>query len=429
MHDIKFIRKDPAAFDAALARRGLPPQSAEILAADKQARGSQQGLEALKARSNELAREIGQLMGQGKREEAAPLMAESKEVKAKLAALKDTPEATDNEATIALLETIPNLLAEDVPDGKNESDNVELHRIGTPAEHTPAIAHDDLGAALYADGHTGQMDFERAALLSGSRFSVLKGDIARLERALYNFALDTLIERYDVLEVSPPLLVRDAAMYGTGQLPKFTEDLYQTKEGFWLIPTAEVPLTNLVRDDIIDTDILPLRYAARTPCFRSEAGSAGKDTRGFLRLHQFMKVEMVTIAKPDESEAEHQRMLNASEALLQQLEIPYRVIVLCSGDTGFSAQKTYDIEAWIPSQATYREVASISNCGAFQARRMNARYRAKNDKETQFLHTLNGTGMTGRVLIAIMEQYQNDDGSITVPEVLRPYLQGQEVIA
>jgi seryl-tRNA synthetase len=421
MFDVKWIRDNPEAFDAALQRRGLDPLSPRVVDLDARRRAAQTTLQELQARRNEVSREIGILKKQGK--DAAGLMEEVAQIKDKMAAA----EQDERQAGIdldALLIAIPNMPAEDVPDGADEAANVELRRIGTPPsfDFTPR-QHDEIGTAL------GLMDFERAAKLSGARFVVLKGALARLERALAAFMLDLQTGEHGYTEVAPPFLVRDEALYGTGQLPKFGDDLFKTAQGHWLIPTAEVPLTNLMMDEIIDEAKLPTRMTALTPCFRSEAGAAGKDTRGMIRQHQFFKVELVSIAHPDRSEEEHDRMTACAEEVLKRLGLAYRVIVLCTGDMGFSARKTYDIEVWMPGQSTYREISSCSNCGDFQARRMKARFRPAGDKNTRFVHTLNGSGLAvGRTLIAVLENYQQADGSVIVPEALRPYMNGLERI-
>lgn len=426
MHDIKLIRENPEAFDAAMQRRGLGALSDELLALDKASRGDATELQKLQERSNTLAKEIGALMGQGKKDEAAPLMAESKEIKAKIAAAKDEAEqGGENLALRERLLDLPNALDDDVPEGKTEDDNKELRKHGEPtAFDFAAKEHDELGEAL------GLMDFEQTAKISGARFVTLMGDLAKLERALAQYMLDVQTKEHGFTEMSVPLLVRDEAMIGTGQLPKFAEDAFQTTDGRWLISTSEIALANQVRESIIDAADLPLRYTALTPCFRSEAGSAGKDTRGMIRHHQFWKVELVSVTDVDASNDEHEFITQCAETILQRLEIPYRVMLLCSGDTGFGARKTYDLEAWLPGQGRYREISSCSNCGDFQARRMNARTRNANEKETRFVHTLNGSGLAvGRTLIAVLENYQQADGSIAVPKVLQPYMGNQEIIS
>jgi len=418
MHDIRAIRDNPHAFDAALARRGVAPMSADILAADEERRAIQTRVQLGQARRNEASKAIGQAM-------AAKDMATAEALKAEVAALKEEMPALEaqdkakGEAMEAMLAAIPNLPAPEVPDGEDEAGNVELSRWGTPRDFAFAAQdHADFGPAL-------GLDFEAAVAISGARFAALRGQMARLHRALAQFMLDTQTAQNGYEEVNPPLLVRDEAVYGTGQLPKFSEDLFRTTDGRWLIPTAEVSLTNLVNGQIVPDASLPLRFTALTPCFRSEAGSAGRDTRGFIRQHQFEKVELVAIARPEESEAEHERMCAAAEGILQALNLPYRKMLLCAGDMGFGARKTYDLEVWLPSQNTYREISSVSNCGDFQARRMNARYKPEGEKNTRFLHTLNGSGLAvGRTLVAVLENYQQADGSVIVPDVLIPYMGG-----
>jgi len=418
MHDLRSIRDDAAAFDRALARRRIDPRSAAILELDESHRGALTRAQELQARRNRLSKEIGAARAKGG--DAAALMAQ-------VAADKDAEAAAQEEARglgarlDALLAEIPNLPADDVPDGPDETANVELRRHGTPPTPVPPVRdHVALGEAL------GLMDFDRAARMSGARFVVLRGALARLERALAAFMLDLHTTGFGYTEINPPILVRDGALYGTGQLPKFGADLFRTADNYWLIPTAEVPLTNLVADEIVEEARLPLRMTALTPCFRSEAGAAGKDTRGMIRQHQFQKVELVSVCRPEDSAAEHERMTSCAEEVLKRLGLPYRVIVLCTGDMGFSARKTYDIEVWIPSEGRYREISSCSNCGEFQARRMKARYRPAGGKGTRFVHTLNGSGLAvGRTLIAVIENYQQPDGSILIPEALRPYMGGR----
>jgi len=378
-------------------------------------------LQEIQARRNEASKEIGKAKREGRDAEA--LMAE-------VAGLKDRVQQIEEEERAAgatldsFLVSLPNLPADDVPDGPDETANVELRRVGEPPRINTALEHFDLGEKL------GMMDFSAGAKLSGARFTVLRGKLARLERALGQFMLDLHVTEHGFTEVMPPLLVRDEATFGTGQLPKFSEDLFRTNTGHWLIPTAEVPLTNLVADRILDLEDLPLRMTALTPCFRSEAGAAGKDTRGMIRQHQFWKVEMVSVTGPDQSQAEHERMTECAETVLKRLGLPFRTIVLCTGDMGFSARKTYDIEVWLPGQNTYREISSVSNCGDFQARRMKARCRPRGEKNTQFVHTLNGSGVAvGRCLIAVMENFQQPDGSIIVPEALQPYMGGLDRIS
>ncbi len=427
MFDIKYIRDNPQDFDAAMARRSIEPQSASILSIDEERRGIQTDLQTLQQERNEKSKEIGKVKAAGG--DAQEAMDAVSALKDKMSELEEV-ERVLGEQLKDILSGLPNIMKDDVPDGADEDENVEIRRWFPNEENEPRVGknaakeHYEIGEAL------GMMDFETAAKLSGSRFVLLTGKLVKLERALAQFMLDTHTDKNGYTECSPPLMVKDNAVYGTNQLPKFKEDLFQTTRGDWLIPTAEVPLTNIVADEIIDDDTLPRRYTAFTPCFRSEAGSAGKDTRGMLRQHQFYKVEMVSIVKPDESDAEHERMLGCAQGILEALEIPYRTVVLCSGDTGFGARKTYDIEAWLPGQNAYREISSCSTCGDFQARRMNARFKEKGDKKTQFVHTLNGSGLAvGRCLIAVMENYYNaEDGSITIPEVLKPYMGGLDKI-
>ncbi len=433
MHNIKWIRDNPDIFDEAMKRRGLAPQSAEILKLDEESRGDITNLQALQEESNKLAKQIGELMREGKQAEAQDVIARSKEVKEQLATLKDAAqEGGESEALTAKLATLPNLFADDVPEGADETDNQEIRRWGEPKTVNefgfPPKDHMTLAEGL-EQHFLSSMDFEQTAKISGSRFVTLSGQLARLERALGDFMLDVHTKEFGYLEVSPPVLVRDEAMYGTSQLPKFAEDSYQTREGHWLIPTAEVSLTNLVADRILEEEQLPIRMVARTPCFRSEAGSAGRDTRGMMRHHQFSKVELVSIVTPETAEAEHERLVGCAEAILQRLELPYRTVLLCSGDTGFGARKTYDIEVWVPEQNTYREISSCSQFGDFQARRMQARYRKKGEKGASYVHTLNGSGLAiGRTLLAVLENYQQKDGSILVPNALKSYLNGDSVI-
>jgi seryl-tRNA synthetase len=421
MHDLRLIRDNPEAFDRGLARRGVSPMAGEILELDARRRAAQTILQEIQARRNEASKEIGKAKREGR--DADALMAE-------VAGLKDRIQQTEEEerATGATLDgflvSLPNLPADDVPDGPDETANVELRRVGELPRIDKALEHFDLGEKL------GMMDFTAGAKLSGARFTVLRGKLARLERALGQFMLDLHVNEHGFTEVMPPLMVRDEAAFGTGQLPKFSEDLFRTTTGHWLIPTAEVPLTNLVSDRILDLEDLPLRMTALTPCFRSEAGAAGKDTRGMIRQHQFWKVEMVSVTGPDQSQAEHERMTECAETVLKRLGLLFRTIVLCTGDMGFSARKTYDIEVWLPGQNAYREISSVSNCGDFQARRMKARCRPRGEKNTQFVHTLNGSGVAvGRCLIAVMENFQQPDGSIIVPEALRPYMGGLDRIS
>jgi seryl-tRNA synthetase len=426
MHDIKWIRDNPAVFDAALERRGLEPQSSSLQAIDEKRRAAIMASEQAQARRNSASKEIGDAKKAKDDARAAKLMAEVAELKTTMPQLEAATKAADEELAKELA-AIPNLPSDEVPDGVDEHGNVQRHVFGAKRNYafTPK-PHDDLGAAL------GFMDFEAAAKLSGARFVVLKKGLARLERAIGQFMLDLHTNEHGYAEINPPLLVRDDVMFGTGQLPKFREDQFAAGDGYWLIPTAEVPLTNLVRESILDEKELPMRLTALTPCFRAEAGAAGRDTRGMIRQHQFTKVELVSITTPDKSKDEHERMLACAEEVLRQLDLHYRVMTLCAGDMGFAAQKTYDIEVWMPGQGeggAYREISSCSVCGDFQARRMDARYRGA-DGKPHFVHTLNGSGTAvGRALIAVMETYQQEDGSIAVPDVLQPYMGGVKVIA
>jgi seryl-tRNA synthetase len=422
MHDIRAIRENPAAFDTGLAKRGVSPQSTSLLQLDEVRRAKVTEAQGLQTRRNEASKEIGKAKAARDEQTAQALMAEVTGIKDRMAALE--AEATDAGRVLdEALAALPNIPATDVPEGEDEAGNIELKRWGSPRnfDFSPRD-HADIGPAL-------GMDFEGGALLSGARFTALRGPMARLHRALGQFMLDTQTGVNGYEETAPPLLVRDAAMFGTGQLPKFAEDLFRTSDGRWLIPTAEVSLTNLVREQILAEADLPKRFTALTPCFRSEAGAAGRDTRGFIRQHQFEKVELVAIAAPECSDAEHERMTRAAEGILEALELPYRRVLLCAGDMGFTARKTYDLEVWLPGQQTYREISSCSNCGDFQARRMDARYRPAEGKGTAFVHTLNGSGLAvGRTLVAVIENYQQGDGSVTVPAVLKPYMGGLEVL-
>jgi len=422
MHDIRAIRDNPEAYVAGWSSRGVEDAAevvARILALDVDLRAAQTtGQEAL-ARRNAASKAIGAAMGKKDMAEADRLKAEVETLKTDIAEAGEA-EAAKGAELRDLLAGLKNLAADNVPDGEDENDNVEVLKWGEPRTTGPAKDHADLGEAL------GLLDFEAAAKMSGSRFAVLKGQLARLERAIGQFMLDLQTGAHGYLEVAPPYMVKDDAMFGTGQLPKFEEDLFRSGEHL-LIPTAEVSLTNLVREQILAEDEVaqPMRLTALTPCFRAEAGSAGRDTRGLIRQHQFSKVEMVSICRPEDSEAEHERMTGCAEAVLQALELPYRKVLLCKGDMGFSAQKTYDLEVWLPSQNTYREISSCSNCGDFQARRMDARFKRAGEKKTEFLHTLNGSGLAvGRALVAVMENYQQEDGSIAVPNALLPYMGG-----
>ncbi len=430
MLDIKWIRENPQALADALRKRGQSDEAArstveDLVAKDEARRTHLTQLQEAQARQNAASKEIGNAIRAGDTALADKLKAEIADLKS----FVQSGEATGRDLDRALndaLAVIPNVPLEDVPVGKDEHDNVEVRRVGEPMRVNGAREHFDIGEAL------GMMDFERAAKLSGARFTVLSGKLARLERALGQFMLDLHTSEHGYTEVQPPLLVRDEVLYGTNQLPKFEEDLFFTPHGegrLGLIPTAEVPLTNLVREEILATERLPLRFTALTPCFRSEAGSAGRDTRGMLRQHQFYKVEMVSITDQESSIAEHERMTECAETVLKRLGLPFRTVVLCSGDMGFGARKTYDIEVWLPGQNAYREISSCSVCGDFQARRMNARYRPADAKSPAFVHTLNGSGVAiGRALIAVMENNQNDDGSISIPDVLRPYMGGIDKI-
>ena len=423
MHDIKAIRQAPDAFDANWAKRGIAPQSAEILRQDEARRAVQTELQELQNRRNTASKAVGEAKRSKDEARAEALMAEVAEVKERMTALEDE-ERLLSAALDDLLGGLPNQLFDDVPVGDDEEDNELVRTWGEPKDlGFEARQHFEIGESL------GLMDFESAAYTSGARFVFLHGELARLERALTNFMLDLHTSEHGLQETVTPYLVRDNALYGTGQLPKFEEDLFKTQEGFYLIPTSEVPLTNLAGDQIIDTETLPHRYTAFTPCFRSEAGSAGRDTRGLVRLHQFNKVEMVSITTADQSEAEHERMTQCAEVVLQKLGLAYRVMKLCTGDMGFGMAKTYDLEVWLPGQNAYREISSCSNARDFQARRMKARCRAKDQKETQFVHTLNGSGVAvGRAMVAVIENYQREDGSVLVPEVLVPYMGGKTKI-
>ena len=422
MHDIAFIRKNPGAFDAGLARRGAEPQADTILALDARRREVTTALQQAQSRRNEASKAIGQAMGQGDTEKAEALKAEVAEIKQRMPELEEQHRALASELT-DLLARLPNLPADDVPDGEDEAENVEVSQWGDRREFLfEPKEHADLGPAL-------GMDFETGTKLSGARFTFLRGDMARLHRALAQFMLDRQTRENGYTECNPPVLVNDDAMYGTDKLPKFAEDSFRTTDDRWLVPTSEVPLTYSVAGEILDDLSDPIRMTAHTLCFRSEAGSAGRDTRGFIRQHQFEKVELVSICRPEDSEAEHERMTRCAEGILEALNLPYRRMLLCTGDMGFGAKKTFDLEVWLPGQGAWREISSCSNTGDFQARRMNARYRpAKDDggeKKTEFVHTLNGSGLAvGRTLVAVLENYQNEDGSVTVPEALLSYMGG-----
>jgi len=416
MHDIRAIREAPEAFDAALARRGLAPLSSELLSLDETRRSRIAAAEAALAERNAASKQVGAAKAKGDEAEFERLRALVAEKKTEIARLEDEAKAQDEALRDALM-GLPNLPLADVPDGEDEAGNVELRRHGAPRDYAAPKEHWELGEAM------GLMDFEAAAKLSGSRFVVLKGALIRLHRALAQFFLDTHVERHGLTEVWTPVLVREEAMLGTGQLPKFAEDSYKTEEGWWLIPTSEVTLTNLAAGEILSVEQLPLRFTAHSQCFRSEAGSAGKDTRGMLRQHQFEKVEMVSVVRPEDGEAELDRMTRCAESLLEDLEIPYRTMVLSTGDMGFGAQRTHDIEVWLPGQDAYREISSCSLCGDFQARRMNARYRPDVEAKPEFVATLNGSGLAvGRALIAVMETYQREDGGIEIPAPLRRWM-------
>jgi seryl-tRNA synthetase len=418
MHDIRLIRENPQAFDAGLARRGVEPASAAILALDLQRRAVATRMQDAQNRRNEASKAIGAAKAQKREDEATALMNEVAELKQTLPALEQEERDLDARQRKELAK-LPNIPAAEVPAGEDEAANVEVARWGTPRafDFTPK-EHADLGPAL-------GLDFETGAAISGARFTFLRGPMARLQRALAQFMLDRQTSANGYIECAPPLLVRDEAVFGTGQLPKFAEDLFRTTDGRWLIPTAEVSLTNSVREQILAEAALPMRLTALTPCFRSEAGAAGKDTRGYIRQHQFDKVELVTISRPEESETEHERMAQAAESILHALELPYRKMLLCAGDMGFTARKTFDLEVWLPGQNAYREISSVSNCGNFQARRMNTRYRPEGGKGTEFVHTLNGSGLAvGRTLVAVLENFQRADGSVDVPAVLHPYMGG-----
>lgn len=422
MHDIRALRADPAAFDADLARRGIEPVSAKLLAWDEERRQAQTVLQEKQGRRKALAREIGALKRNGG--DSSDLEAEGLALRAEMEALEEQVDALGREST-ALLANLPNRLDATVPEGPDESANVVQHEWGAkPAFTFTPKQHFELGETLK------QMDFATAAKLSGSRFVVLRGGIARLARALGQFMLDLHVTEHGYMETQVPVMVNDDAMYGTDKLPKFADQSFRTEDGRWLIPTAEVPLTASVSGDILEASALPLRMTALSQCFRSEAGAAGRDVRGMLRQHQFEKVEMVSVTTPEESDAEHERMTRCAEKVLEKLNIPYRRVLLCAGDTGFGAAKTFDLEAWLPGQGAWREISSCSNTRDFQARRMNARYRPQAGAAPAFVHTLNGSGLAvGRTLIAVMENYQNEDGSVTVPDVLRPYMGGIEKIS
>ena len=418
MHDIAYIRANPQAFDAALVRRGADPVADRIIALDAKKREASTKVQQAQSRRNDASKAIGQAMGQGDKDKAEALKAEVAEIKASMPQWEEAEQQAGAELD-DLLARLPNLPAEDVPEGADEEDNVEIATWGDkrgfafePREHA------DIGPAL-------GMEFETGAKISGARFTFLRGDIARLHRALAQSMLDKQTRENGYTECNPPVLVGDEAMYGTDKLPKFAEDSFRTTDDRWLVPTSEVPLTYSVAGDILPDLAQPIRLTAHTLCFRSEAGSAGRDTRGFIRQHQFEKVEMVSICRPEDSDAEHERMTKCAEGILEALDLPYRRMLLCTGDMGFGARKTYDLETWLPGQGAYREISSCSNTGDFQARRMNARYRPEGEKKTAFVHTLNGSGLAvGRTLVAVMENYQQADGSVAVPEALAPYMGG-----
>jgi len=424
MHDIRAIRDDPAAFDAALMRRGGPGASAAILALDEGRRARIAAAEGAQAEQNKASKEVGAAKASGNEAEFERLRSIVGEKKAEVARMQAEAKALDAELTDMLLE-LPNLPMDDVPDGKDEADNVEIRRWGTP----PTFDFAPSEHYALASVRTG-MDFEAGAKLSGTRFVVLSGAVARIHRALAQFMLDTHVDENGLVETWTPVLVREEMMLGTGQLPKFGEDSYQTTDGWWLVPTAEVPVTNLVNGEVVDEASLPRRHVAHTQCFRSEAGSAGRDTSGMLRQHQFEKVEMVSITHPDASRDELDRMTGCAEGILEKLGLPYRTIVLCTGDMGFGARRTHDIEVWLPGQDTFREISSVSVCGDFQARRMNARFKPADGGKPQFLHTLNGSGLAvGRCLIAVLENGQQEGGAVRLPEVLHGYLGGKSVLS
>ncbi|HQS11787.1 MAG: serine--tRNA ligase [Sphingomonadales bacterium 35-56-22] len=418
MHDLKYIRENPQAFDAALIRRGAAPVAASVLSLDENRRALLTEMQNAQARRNEASKAIGAAMGKGDTATAEALKAEVAALKDTLPALEEQERAAGEELD-TLLAGLPNLPADDTPDGADETENVEVARWGTPRsfEFEPRD-HADLGPVL-------GLDFETGVAISGARFTFMRGQMARLNRALGQFMLDYQTGQRGYTECATPYLVRQESLFGTGQLPKFAEDNFQTTDGRWLIPTAEVSLTNSVREQILDESALPIRMTALTPCFRSEAGAAGRDTKGLIRQHQFEKVELVSIVRPEDSVAEHERMVESAEGILQALELPYRKMLLCTGDMGASARKTYDLEVWLPGQGLYREISSCSNCGDWQARRMNTRYRPADSKGNVFVHTLNGSGLAvGRTLVAVLENHQQADGSVTVPAALLPYMGG-----
>ncbi|MDA9612805.1 serine--tRNA ligase [Paracoccaceae bacterium] len=422
MHDIRFIRDNPKDFDKALGRRGIIAASQEILKIDEARRSAILSAETAQAEQNKSSKLIGAAKASGDEHEFERLRKLVADKKTEVANMNDKAKALDQELNLTLM-SLPNILNQDIPDGENEDQNLEIFSWGKPKKIDNAKEHFEIPAAIQG------MDFETAAKLSGSRFVVLRGAIARLHRALAQFMLDVHVNEHGLTETITPVLVKEEAMYGTNQLPKFSDDSYQTTNGWWLIPTSEVTLTNICANEMTPEVSLPLRMTAHTQCFRSEAGSAGKDTAGMLRQHQFEKVEMVSVTHPDQSMQEHERMTNCAKAILEKLKLPYREVLLCSGDTGFGAQRTHDLEVWLPGQQAYREISSVSVCGDFQARRMNARYKPSNGGKPEFVHTLNGSGLAvGRCLIAILENGQQEDGSVIVPSVLDKYLGGKTII-
>ena len=422
MHDINLVRENPEAFDKALQQRNAEPAAATLIACDDARKAAIAKAQVLQTTRNEASKKIGQAKGAGDDAAAEELMAQVAELKSALQEAEDEERKLKVELEKAL-SVLPNIPLADVPEGVDEDDNQEIRQIGEVGRSNAAAQHFEIGEAL------GQMDFEAAATLSGARFVVLRDDLARLERALGNFMLDLHTSEFGYREINPPVLVRDDAVFGTGQLPKFSEDLFRTENGYWLTPTAEVTLTNLVRDQITNAADLPLRFTAMTPCFRSEAGAAGRDTRGMIRQHQFSKVELVSIVEPDDGENELERLTACAEEVLKRLGLSYRVMLLCAGDMGFSARKTFDLEVWLPGQSSYREISSCSYCGDFQGRRMNARFRHSDEKSTHYVHTLNGSGLAvGRTLVALLENYHQEDGSVLIPEALQAYMGGRTKI-
>ena len=422
MHDINLVRENPEAFDKALQQRNAEPAAAALITCDDARKAAIAKAQALQTTRNEASKKIGQAKGAGDDAVAEELMAQVAELKSALQVAEDEERKLKAELEKAL-SVLPNIPLADVPKGVDEDDNQEVRQIGEVGGVNAAVQHFEIGEAM------GQMDFEAAAALSGARFVVLRDDLARLERALGNFMLDLHTSEFGYREINPPVLVRDDAVFGTGQLPKFSEDLFRTENGYWLTPTAEVTLTNLVRDQITNAADLPLRFTAMTPCFRSEAGAAGRDTRGMIRQHQFSKVELVSIVEPDDGENELERLTACAEEVLKRLGLSYRVMLLCAGDMGFSARKTYDLEVWLPGQNSYREISSCSYCGDFQGRRMNARFRHADEKSTHYVHTLNGSGLAvGRTLVALLENYHQEDGSVLIPEALQAYMGGRTKI-